>query len=390
MCPGPAVCPRWESNPQLSSFKELAALPVGLRGRWRDGTACAKRTNRPQRGRPARDWRAPRLVLSRPVRHTLAVPEPSHARVTYREVLRDREVRGLLLSRRLVEASGTRSPASPSRCWCSSAPGRRSRRRRRTPCSYLTWLLGGPVLSALADRYPRRRTMVVSDLCARSLVACLAVPGLSLWAVFAVLVRWACSRRRPTRPAAPRSPTCCDGERYVVANALSNAVEPGRPGRRLPPRRRAGRASAASAARCSSDAATFAGVARCCCSPCCRHRRVDPVARTPAGCRLAEAVGRSPARLRQPPAARTAGLGAADAPRPSSPPRAWPSPSPTEQGGGPVAAGVLTAAVPAGFLLGSGLVLRVPAPGASSCSRRLGRRCVRACSPRPLVDRLAG
>ncbi len=55
-------------------------------------------------------------------------------------------------------------------------------------CSYLTWLVGGPFLSSIADRYPRRRVMVVCDLLRMALIACLAVPGTPLWAVFCVLV----------------------------------------------------------------------------------------------------------------------------------------------------------------------------------------------------------
>jgi MFS family permease len=44
-------------------------------------------------------------------------------------------------------------------------------------CSYLTWLVGGPFLGAVADRFPRRRVMVVCDLLRMALIASLAVPG---------------------------------------------------------------------------------------------------------------------------------------------------------------------------------------------------------------------
>ncbi len=91
-------------------------------------------------------------------------------------------------------------------------------------CSYLTWLVGGPFLSAVADRFPRRRVMVVCDLLRMALIASLAVPGTPLWAVFAVLVL--VGLLAPPFDAA-RSSLCADlltGEHYVVGNALTNAV----------------------------------------------------------------------------------------------------------------------------------------------------------------------
>jgi MFS family permease len=91
-------------------------------------------------------------------------------------------------------------------------------------CSYLTWLVGGPFLSAVADRFPRRRVMVVCDLLRMALIASLAVPGTPLWAVFAVLVL--VGLLAPPVDAA-RSSLCADlltGEHYVVGNALTNAV----------------------------------------------------------------------------------------------------------------------------------------------------------------------
>ena len=91
-------------------------------------------------------------------------------------------------------------------------------------CSYLTWLLGGPFLTAVADRYPRRRVMIVCDLLRMVLIAALAVPGTPLWVVFSVLVL--VGLLAPPFDAA-RSSLCADllaGEHYVVGNALLNAV----------------------------------------------------------------------------------------------------------------------------------------------------------------------
>lgn len=46
--------------------------------------------------------------------------------------------------------------------------------------SYLPWVAGGPVLAALAERYPYRRTMITCDVARMALVAVMALPGLPL------------------------------------------------------------------------------------------------------------------------------------------------------------------------------------------------------------------
>ena len=51
----------------------------------------------------------------------------------------------------------------------------------------LPWLIGGPVLSGLADRYPRRTVMLACALSSAALVAALALPGLPLVALVGLL-----------------------------------------------------------------------------------------------------------------------------------------------------------------------------------------------------------
>lgn len=46
--------------------------------------------------------------------------------------------------------------------------------------TYLPWLIGGPLLGSLADRYPRRAVMVACQLISAVLVALMAVPGVPL------------------------------------------------------------------------------------------------------------------------------------------------------------------------------------------------------------------
>lgn len=54
--------------------------------------------------------------------------------------------------------------------------------------TFLPALLGGVLLGALADRYPRRTVMVVADLLRTVLLAAMAVPGVPLWLLAALLV----------------------------------------------------------------------------------------------------------------------------------------------------------------------------------------------------------
>src|SRR4051812_40207435 len=53
--------------------------------------------------------------------------------------------------------------------------------------SYLPWLGLGPFLSALAERLPYRRTMVVTDLLRMVLIALVVVPNMPIWGMIALL-----------------------------------------------------------------------------------------------------------------------------------------------------------------------------------------------------------
>jgi MFS family permease len=52
--------------------------------------------------------------------------------------------------------------------------------------SYLPWILGGPSLSVFADRLPRRSVMIYCDLGRLGLLAAAAMPGRAVWALLSV------------------------------------------------------------------------------------------------------------------------------------------------------------------------------------------------------------
>ena len=222
-------------------------------------------------------------------------------------------------------------------------------------CSYLTWLLGGPFLTALADRYPRRRVMVVCDLLRMVLVGALAVPGTPLWAVFAVLVL--VGLLAPPFEAAHSSllADVLSGDRYVVGNALTNAV--GQAGQLLGFVAGGGMVVLLGVSGALlADAATFGLSALLLLRVREREHRVH--GQETSTTRWQEAVagfallGRSP-RLRL---LLCWGLLSATA---VIAPEGLAVAVAEQDGRGPFVAGLLTASVPAGFLVGSWLVLRL-------------------------------
>lgn len=91
-------------------------------------------------------------------------------------------------------------------------------------CSFMPWLVAGPVLSALADRLPRRRLMVVSDLLRAALVALLVVPGLPLPLVYLLVLLVGFLSPAFDAAKAAVLTEVLTGERYVMGNAVQNTV----------------------------------------------------------------------------------------------------------------------------------------------------------------------
>ncbi|GIH78999.1 MFS transporter [Planobispora longispora] len=88
--------------------------------------------------------------------------------------------------------------------------------------TYLPPIIGGPLLAGLADRYARRRIMVVCDLLRAVMVAAMAVPGTS-FATLCALVFCVVLLSAPFSAArAALLPELLEGDRYVAGSALQN------------------------------------------------------------------------------------------------------------------------------------------------------------------------
>lgn len=87
---------------------------------------------------------------------------------------------------------------------------------------HLPWLLGGPLLSSLADRLPRRQVLIAADVIRAGLLGLMAIPGTPLPVLLALL--FLVSLCAPPFESA-RSALMADvleGDRYAIATSLTN------------------------------------------------------------------------------------------------------------------------------------------------------------------------
>jgi MFS family permease len=87
---------------------------------------------------------------------------------------------------------------------------------------HLPWLLGGPLLSAFADRLPRHRILIAADAVRAVLLAAMAVPGTPLFVL--LLLLFLVSLCAPPFESARSAlmADVLDGDRYAVATSLTN------------------------------------------------------------------------------------------------------------------------------------------------------------------------
>jgi MFS family permease len=87
--------------------------------------------------------------------------------------------------------------------------------------TYLPWLLGGPLLGGLADRLPRRMVMICCQLTSAVLVALMAVPGMPLLALAALLFVVILAESPFLSARASLLVDVLPDDRYVLASAMN-------------------------------------------------------------------------------------------------------------------------------------------------------------------------
>ena len=87
---------------------------------------------------------------------------------------------------------------------------------------HLPWLLGGPLLSTLADRLPRHRVLIATDAARAVLVALLAIPGTPLPILLGLLFLIALCAPPFESARSALMADILEGDQYAVATSLSN------------------------------------------------------------------------------------------------------------------------------------------------------------------------
>jgi MFS family permease len=88
--------------------------------------------------------------------------------------------------------------------------------------SFLPWLIGGPLLSGIADRWPRRELMVGCDLARAALMLAMATLGLPIWALCVLLFGTELLSPPFSVARAAVLPDVLVGDRYVTGTAIAN------------------------------------------------------------------------------------------------------------------------------------------------------------------------
>jgi MFS family permease len=87
---------------------------------------------------------------------------------------------------------------------------------------HLPWLLGGPFLSALADRLPRHRVLITADVTRAALLGLMSIPGTPLWVLLALLFLVSLCAPPFESARSALMADVLDGDRYAVATSLTN------------------------------------------------------------------------------------------------------------------------------------------------------------------------
>jgi predicted MFS family arabinose efflux permease len=145
---------------------------------------------------------------------------PNDRSATYREVLADLEYRTVFTASLLSWVGDYFAKAAITALVFveTGSPGLSA---AAFALSYAPWLVAGPLLTTLAERYPYRNVMIMCDLARLALIVLVAVPGMPLWGMLCLL--FLASLASPPAQAAKSAmlPQILDGDRLPVGIALN-------------------------------------------------------------------------------------------------------------------------------------------------------------------------
>jgi MFS family permease len=144
-------------------------------------------------------------------------------RVTYRAVLANREFAAILFSQTLSTA-GDQLARIAIAFLVFQRTGSGLAASATYAVSYLTYLLAGPLLSAISDRRPRLSVMVISDLLRVPVVLALCIDRLPLVVLFACLTFLGLVSPAFDSARSATQPEILKGDAYVTGNAIMNIV----------------------------------------------------------------------------------------------------------------------------------------------------------------------
>jgi MFS family permease len=87
--------------------------------------------------------------------------------------------------------------------------------------SFMPWVFGGPILAAVAERYPDRSILVVADICRAALMCSVAIPGLPTPALIALLFATSCFNPPFQAARSALLPRVLHGDRLTLALAVN-------------------------------------------------------------------------------------------------------------------------------------------------------------------------
>ena len=162
--------------------------------------------------------------MSRTTPEDGAKKTPAHRRrsesATYREVLGDREYRAVFVAGLLSWIGDNFSKAAIT-ALVYVQTGSPALSAAAFALSFLPWLVAGPLLATLAERYPYRNVMIACDIVRMVLIALVALPFMPLWAMLTLLLL--SSTATPPAQAAKSAMMAqiLDGDRLPVGVALN-------------------------------------------------------------------------------------------------------------------------------------------------------------------------